>query len=198
MVTLVACSGSSSTTGSSGTNPTGGDAGSTADSAATSNPDGGTATDGGGGSCATSCGSGLACDPADQKCKPDGTTTNIGATCTRTGPDPKCGTLPTATCNDLTNDGFPGGYCSVEPCTTAELCPIGSSCGAMGGESAACFKNCKTDADCRTPDYKCQPMDQLAISGASKTVCHLAQLPCATAPDCPSSLPKCVNKVCGK
>jgi hypothetical protein len=144
-------------------------------------------------SCTTA---GFACDPEDGQCKPDGKTTNIGAPCTRTGPDPKCGTYAKALCNDLPNDGFPGGYCSVEPCTTAALCPVGASCADLGGETAACYKNCKTDADCRAPDYTCQPMDQLKVSGAGLKVCHLAALPCATPAECPSSLPKCTNKVC--
>lgn len=154
-----------------------------------------------GGTCspATCSMTGFACDPADGKCKPDGKGSAVGAACTTTGPgDPACGTAPSAICNDKINDGFPGGYCSWEPCTTAELCPIGSSCGRMGGESPACYKNCNSDADCRTPDYKCQPMDQLAISGASKSVCHLAALPCNKASDCPSGLPKCTMSVCGK
>ncbi len=94
------------------------DAGGTEDAAVD-----GDSSDGGGGSCGQPCKAGEACDPEDRKCKPDGSTTHVGATCARTGPDVACGTLATATCNDLTNDGFPGGYCSVEPCTTVELCP---------------------------------------------------------------------------
>ena len=172
----------------------------------------GSTTEGGdpgaeGGPCsAANCSmAGFACDPADGKCKPDGKGSAVGAACTTTGPgDPACGSAvknalgQQTTCNDLLNDGFPGGYCSFEPCTTTELCPIGASCGKMGGETESFYKNCKTDADCRTPDYKCQPMDQLFVSGASKTVCHIAALPCVNPADCPSSLPKCTMKVCGK
>ena len=192
----LACSGSSS----SGTTPppTDGATESATDSSGTE-----TAADDGtdsSGPCAgkTCTDPGFACDPEDGNCKPDGKTTHVGDPCDTSGPaDPKCGTYSKATCNDLTSDGFPGGYCSVEPCTTKDLCPIGASCGTMGGESAACYKNCKTDADCRAPDYKCQPMDQLWISGASKKVCHLAKLPCTTASTCPTSLPKCTSSVCG-
>lgn len=144
--------------------------------------------------CSTSA---FACDPADGQCKPDGTTTHVGAACDRTGPgDPKCGTYAKAICNDLINDDFPGGYCSVEPCTTVSLCPIGSSCGSLGAETPGCYLDCKSDADCRGPEYKCQPMDQLAVSGASRRVCYLTKMACVAPSDCPSSRPRCVAKVC--
>ena len=193
-----ACGSTASSPSGASTGVDGGDAATTSDAA---NPmlEGGTTPDGSACTSANCTKAGFACDADDGKCKPDGKDTHIGVPCTRTGPgDPACGTNADATCNDQLNDGFVGGYCSVEPCTTAVLCPIGSSCGMMGGESGACYLNCKSDADCRTPEYKCQPMDQLAISGAAKSVCHLAQLPCAAPADCPSSLPKCTAKVCTK
>jgi hypothetical protein len=151
------------------------------------------------GHCQPACtGANVACDPADNQCKPDGTTTNVGTKCDTTGADPKCGSYINATCNDLTNDGFPGGYCSVEPCSTAELCPIGSSCGHLGGESNACWKNCSSDSDCcrngercPSPDYACIAIDPLYTSGASRKVCYLRVLACVTSADCPTVKPTC-------
>ena len=154
-----------------------------------------------GGNCTPACtGANVACDPADSKCKPDGTTTNVGGTCSTTGADVKCGSFANATCNDLTNDGFPGGYCSVEPCSTAELCPIGASCAHLGGESNACWKNCNSDADCcrsgescPSADYACMAIDPLYVSGASHKVCYLKVLACNTSADCPSVKPACAQ-----
>src|ERR1700737_3842156 len=70
--------------------------------------DGGTACNAGGVlgddcssvACSTRCPN-IVCDPADKKCKLDGTTTNIGAPCTISGQDPACGT-------DLPADPGPG------------------------------------------------------------------------------------------
>src|SRR5262249_23326338 len=87
------------------------------------------------GACATACsGAHVVCDPADGLCKPDGTTTAIGAPCLKSGADAVCGSDPNATCNNQVEDGFPGGYCSFEPCSTAKLCPLGSTCATLGGE----------------------------------------------------------------
>lgn len=138
----------------------------------------------------TCSGAHMTCDPADGACKLDGTTTAVGAPCSTTGADPACGTEPRATCNDLTNDGFPGGYCSLEPCTETQLCPVGSSCAALGGESNACFENCSSNADCRS-GYECVVVDPHFTSGASHKVCFLAEYPCSADADCPASKPKC-------
>ncbi len=147
----------------------------------------------GAGACSPACtGANVVCDPADNKCKPDGTTTAVGAKCTMSGADPVCGTHPKATCNDLPADGFPGGYCSFEPCTTAELCPVGATCAHLGGESPACWKNCTSAADCRAPDYECLAASPLITSGPSMKVCYLTVFACKTKADCPTSKPTCV------
>ena len=144
------------------------------------------------GNCNPPCaGAHVACDPADNKCKPDGTTTAIGAKCMTSGADPVCGSAMNATCNDETADGFPGGYCSFEPCTTTVFCPLGATCAHLGGESDACWKNCSSDADCRTPDYQCINVDPLVTSGASKKVCFLKDLACTKNLDCPTVKPTC-------
>jgi hypothetical protein len=151
-------------------------------------------------SCDPPCTGANVCDPEDNKCKPNGMKTNIGAPCDTSGADPKCGTDPRATCNDYTQDEFPGGYCSYEPCSTTQLCPIGSSCARLGGEPSACWKNCKTDADCQNRpngmDYECLAVDPLFTSGASHKVCYLKALACATQSDCPTVKPTCTSKTC--
>lgn len=121
--------------------------------------------------------------------------TNIGAPCDTSGADPKCGTDPKATCNDETQDGFPGGYCSYEPCSTTQMCPTGSSCAHLGGEPSACWKNCNTNSDCQNrPNgmaYECLTVDPLFTSGTSHKVCYLKAFACSTAQDCPAVKPTC-------
>jgi hypothetical protein len=144
------------------------------------------------GNCNPACtGKNIVCDPADGKCKLDGTTTNVGAACNMSGADPACGTFLNATCNDAVQDGFPGGYCSIEPCTTKELCPVGSICAHLGGESDACFKACSSDSDCRMPAYACTNVDPLVTSGAGHKVCFLKTFACNKNADCPAFKPTC-------
>lgn len=144
------------------------------------------------GGCHPTCsGAHVVCDPADNTCKLDGTTTNVGASCDTSGADPKCGTDPTATCNNATQDGYPGGYCSWEPCSTVKQCPLGSSCAHLAGESNACWKNCTSDGDCRSPDYGCFDIDPLYTAGASHKVCFLKMFACNTSADCPALQPTC-------
>ena len=156
---------------------------------------GSTSSGGGAGVCGgVPCtGAHMACDPADDKCKLDGSTTHVGGGCDTSGADAKCGTEDKATCNDATQDGFPGGYCSLEPCTTAALCPIGSTCAHLDGESPACFKNCDSDADCRAPDYVCKDVGRLFTSGSSHKVCFFPSFTCAIDADCPDPAQKCVG-----
>lgn len=133
------------------------------------------------------------CDPLDGKCKLDGTTTAVGGPCTISGTDPKCGADPNATCNDSTTDEFPLGYCSLEPCSATNLCPIGSVCGRLNAESPACWKRCEADADCRDPDYSCVDIDTLWVSGPARKVCFFDTFSCDTNADCPSTAPTCVG-----
>ncbi len=139
----------------------------------------------------TCSGAHVMCDPADGKCKLDGTTTHVGAACAKRGADPKCGSESQMACYDDKTDEFPGGYCSMEPCSETVLCPVGSSCARLSGEPAACFQNCTTDAACRSPEYKCQDIKGLNTSGASSKVCYRVTLYCKSNADCPESRPKC-------
>lgn len=142
-----------------------------------------------------------AIDPKDGKCKLDGTTTNVGAACTASNPN-VCGTFENASCLDEKLDFYPGGYCNVDPCTSsdAHACPIGASCVLLEGENGQCFKNCASDADCRTAEkYFCLDMTAddkpggLWLSGASHKVCSREQVTCPLSPkDCPAAFPRCV------
>lgn len=144
-----------------------------------------------GGVCTPACtGAGVACDPLDSRCKPDGTSSHVGAACTTSGVDPLCGTDTNAVCLDQTTDNFPGGYCTYEPCSATALCPLGSSCAHLGGEPDACWKNCNAPADCRS-GYVCLTVDPLFTSGGSHKVCYLPDFPCNTSKDCPASKPTC-------
>lgn len=105
---------------------------------------------------ATTCDPGQVCDKdnAGGKCAPDPTHAKIGTACTSTV---DCGSDPRSACLTEAGDSYPGGYCGMEPCNDIDVCPPGSTCVAIGGESPACFKACSTDADCRTADgYVCQ------------------------------------------
>ncbi|MDP9150590.1 MAG: hypothetical protein M3O36_11710 [Myxococcota bacterium] len=151
-----------------------------------------------GGTCS---GAHIVCDPLDHQCKRDGTDTKIGGTCPASGPSAACGSAPLTSlvCNDLAIDGFPGGYCTIDACTTKQNCPVGSSCAALGGESGSCYTNCATDADCRVSDgYMCTDTAVVAgnppllLSGASTKVCYPRSFKCVTDKDCPADRPHCL------
>jgi hypothetical protein len=117
----------------------------------------------------------------------------IGLPCSTSGADPACNSNnnPRAICNDQTNDGFPGGYCSQEPCSTVAVCPDCATCAHLGGEANACWKACSTDGDCRTPDYGCFDMTPLIATGSSSKVCYLKTFACILNTDCPTIRPTC-------
>jgi hypothetical protein len=98
------------------------------------------------------CEGGLECDPASNKCAPS-SANKIGTPCSSTA---ECGLDSRSACQNEAGDGYPGGYCSMEPCNDVDVCPPGATCVAIGGETPACLKACSTDGDCRGPDYVCQ------------------------------------------
>jgi hypothetical protein len=126
-------------------------------------PDNQTPTNGLGAKCTSTsnCDAGQVCDLANGggKCAPDPANAAIGTRCTTTI---DCGTDPRSACQTDAGDGYPGGYCFMEPCDDVQTCPPGATCVALGGESPGCFKACTTDAECqRTPpssteNYVCQ------------------------------------------
>lgn len=70
---------------------------------------------------------------------------------------------------------FANGYC-VQPCTRGSGCPSpGMSCRLLPS-STACFKDCTTDADCRTAEgYRCCP--PWLDFGGPNSVCYPAPCP---------------------
>ena len=87
-------------------------------------PDGAAPDSGLGSVCANDAacgGNGLVCDlhNAGGRCAPDPATTNVGAPSTTTV---DCGTYGRDACNNEVGDGFPGGYCSLEPCDDVQVC----------------------------------------------------------------------------
>ncbi|MBV8762348.1 MAG: hypothetical protein JO257_33975 [Deltaproteobacteria bacterium] len=138
------------------------------------------------------CDAGEVCDlsNAGGKCAPDPANAQIGTRCTTTV---DCGTDPRSACQTEAGDGYPGGYCFMEPCDDVQTCPPGSTCVALGGESPGCFKTCTTDADCvRQPasaseHYVCQLFSTTPPTGfgPANMACSF---PCARDSDCDKSL----------
>jgi hypothetical protein len=66
------------------------------------------------------------------------------------------------TCNDgqicVPPSILPGGYC-----TQACPCPSDSTCVSVPGQGKFCFVNCQAEADCRTPDYTCDPQQHVCF-----------------------------------
>jgi hypothetical protein len=135
----------------------------------------------------TTCGTGLECAPygALKRCAPAHQLAKIGTPCSTTN---DCGTDSRSACNTEAGDGYPGGYCFMEPCDDVNVCPTGASCVAIGGETPGCFAECMKDGDCRASEgYVCQ----LFVStppkgfGPSAMACAFA---CTRDADCQSPL----------
>jgi hypothetical protein len=152
-------------------------------------PDGPRPTSGLGSMCraASDCGADLACDLANAggRCAPDPAHAAIGTPCTSTV---ECGTDSRSACNTAAGDSYPGGYCFMEPCNDVEVCPSGSTCVAIGGESPGCYRTCATDADCRVSDgYVCQLVVTQPPYGFGPSD-HACAFRCARDSDCGSPL----------
>lgn len=152
-------------------------------------PDGVKPTSGIGAACGgkSDCDPGQVCDldNAGGRCAPDPATTNVGAPCTTTV---DCGTYERDACNNEVGDGFPGGYCSMEPCDDVQVCSPGATCVAMPFETPACMKSCTQDSDCRTAEgYVCQlfPTAPPVGFGPSDHACAFA---CTNDDECTSPL----------
>ena len=157
------------------------------DASADSGSDGAPTT----GNCTPACtGDHVVCDPADNKCKLDGTTSHVGDPCVSDG---TCGSAPTVKCFDQGETTFAGGYCTmaIAMCSANVLCPVGASCATLGGGDTACYKNCDKATDCRSPDYECLNVDPLYVSGASNKVCYPKYFGCYSASNCPALKPTC-------
>jgi hypothetical protein len=137
---------------------------------------------------ASACDRDQVCAPygADQKrCAPSPDTAQIGTPCMTTI---DCGTNSRTACNNEAGDGYPGGYCFMEPCDDVNICPPGATCVALGGESSGCFKECTTDADCRGGEgYVCQLFVTTPPKGFGPTA-HACAFKCLRDADCQSPL----------
>lgn len=147
------------------------------------------------------CSAGTPCDPgqvcdtqnAGGKCAPDPVHAKIGTACTTTV---DCGDDARAACQTAAGDGYPGGYCFVEPCDDVHVCPPGATCVALGSETPGCFKSCKVDSDCRTAEgYVCQLFVTTPPDGFGPDD-HACAFPCMRDSDCKQPL-KC-NVTSGK
>lgn len=137
----------------------------------------------------TECDSGQVCDLQNGggKCAPDPAHAAIGTPCSSTV---DCGTDPRSACLTDPGDGYPGGYCGMEPCDDVHVCPPGATCVALGGETPGCFKSCQTDADCRVREgYVCQLFVTAPPVGFGPSD-HGCAFPCKRDEDCKQPL-KC-------
>jgi hypothetical protein len=157
-------------------------------------PDNQTPTHGLGAVChgPSDCDVGQVCDTtnAGGKCAPDPANAAIGTRCSTTI---DCGGDPRSACQTEAGDGYPGGYCFMEPCDDIQTCPPGATCVALGGESPGCFKSCTTDAECvRTPastkeHYVCQLFSTTPPGGFGPSN-HACSFPCTRDADCHAPL----------
>jgi hypothetical protein len=130
------------------------------------------------------CDSDQVCDSANSggRCAPDPARVSIGKACTSSA---DCGNDHRVVCASEAGDGFPNGYCIMEPCDDIQLCPPGNTCVTLGAETPACFKSCMVDADCRASDgYVCQFFE------------YACSFPCTRDADC--LMPLTCNVATGK
>jgi hypothetical protein len=135
----------------------------------------------------STCGTGLECAPYGtlKRCSPAHQLAKIGTACSTTN---DCGTDSRSACNTEAGDGYPGGYCFMEPCDDVNVCPTGATCVAIGGETPGCFKECLADTDCRAAEgYVCQLFVSTPPKGFGPSAMACA-FPCTRNPDCQSPL----------
>jgi len=135
------------------------------------------------------CEKGEVCDLADRGglCAPDPTTTNTGEPCATTI---DCGNDPRDACNNEPGDGYPGGYCVMEPCDDVQVCSPGATCVALPFETPACLKSCSADNDCRKSEgYVCQLFPTTPPNGFGPSD-HACAFACMKDEDCTQPL-KC-------
>jgi hypothetical protein len=127
------------------------------------------------------CGGELVCntDGGLARCGPDPAHDKIGIPCETTA---ECGSDPRSACLTDAGDGYPGGYCGMEPCDDVQICPAGATCVAIGGETPGCLASCTSDNDCRK-GYVCQLFDTKPPVGFGPSA-HACAFPCTRDSDC--------------
>lgn len=122
-------------------------------------------------------------DNAGGTCAPDSALTHVGVACTTTV---DCGTYERDACNNEVGDGYPGGYCTMEPCNDIQVCSPGATCVAMPYETPACMQSCSTDSDCRADEgYVCQLFPTTPPDGYGPSD-HACAFACTQDADCTS------------
>lgn len=154
-------------------------------------PDGAKPTTGLGAACKadSDCDAGQVCDLANSggKCAPDPANANPGAPCSTTV---DCGSDSRAACATEAGDGFPGGYCAMEPCDDIQVCSPGATCVSRPFETPGCLKSCAADTDCRVAEgYVCQRFVTTPPTGFGPSD-HACYFPCKDDAGCTSPL-KC-------
>ena len=143
----------------------------------------------------TDCQSGQVCDMDNRGgiCAPKASDTNVGEPCTTTI---DCGTYSRNACNNEVGDGYPGGYCAMEPCDDVQVCSPGATCVALPFETPSCMKSCAADSDCREAEgYVCQLFTTTPPNGFGPSD-HACAFACEKDEDCTTPL-KC-NVASGK
>lgn len=108
------------------------------------------------------CSYGGYCNEADGKCVPTGQPvpgragSACGADTDCTVANPAAGQEAQCVTNFRDVITFEGGYCMATCSPTQTQCPSGSKC--LPG--VGCLDTCAKDADCRSPGYRCQPLDE--------------------------------------
>lgn len=133
------------------------------------------------------CDGGLICnlDTAPGRCAPAAASTHVGDACATTV---DCGSYARDACNNELGDGYPGGYCSMEPCDDVQVCSPGATCVAIPFETPACMKTCVRDGDCRVAEgYVCQLFPTTPPDGFGPSD-HACAFPCTDDAQCTSPL----------
>lgn len=98
----------------------------------------------------------------------------------------------------------PGGMCTLS-CGTSQNCSAGSSC-VRTSSGWLCFVDCTSDADCRTDQYRCQPVAEAPAptqqsctqtSDCPSGVCRQGQCNCTNDADCEAGS-LCVGGGCSR
>jgi hypothetical protein len=119
------------------------------------------------------------------RCAPAAALTHVGDACITTV---DCGSYSRDACNNEVGDGYPGGYCSMEPCDDVQLCSPGATCVAMPFETPACLKSCAHDSDCREAEgYVCQLFPTTPPAGFGPSD-HACAFPCTGDDQCTAPL----------
>ena len=112
-------------------------------------------------------------------CSTDASCRTDGYACVDSMPSKTCDVKELAAIGDPCKadaDCLEGGLCAVDDpggqcekvCATQADCPSGSTC----TDELKCYKDCTSNADCRTDGYAC--VDSMTVTGTPKKTCDVA------------------------